>query len=109
MFRVINDYLSKVQLFVSQDIYDKMNTLLKDNKKIAKYSINVSFNNYIVDITLKKFSVEVASQEFKAFSQAMEYEYSSMYVRYNEGDRVRYRFVTTKEDKKAIYMDVIFS
>ncbi|MBR1507372.1 MAG: hypothetical protein IJ619_05170 [Eubacterium sp.] len=109
MFRVINDYLSKVQLSVDNDTYNRMDRYLKDNKKIKKHSINVSFNNYIVDITLSKFSVEEASKEFKNFSEFMTYDYSSMFVRYNEGDRVRYRFVTCREDKKAIYMDVIFS
>ena len=109
MFRVINDYLSKVELVINQEIYDKIELYLRDDKRIAKYSINVSFNNYIVDIKLKKYSVDAASQGFKDFMTYMEYDYSSMYVRYNEGDRVRYRFVTTKEDKKAIYMDVIFS
>ncbi len=109
MFRVMNDYLSKVELVVNQEIYDKLNLILKDNKKIDKYSITVSFNNYIVDIKLKKFSVDAANTEFKSFTEKVTYPYSSMYLRYNEGERVRYRFVTCKEDKKAIYMDVIYS
>lgn len=109
MYRVINEYLSKVNLDISNDIYEKIDIFLKSEENIEKYCINVSFKNYIVDIKLADFSVEEAAREFLRISDHMSYDYSSMHVRYNEGTRVRYRFVTCRENKSAFYMDIIFS
>ncbi len=109
MFRVMNEYLSKVHLVTDPKLYDSMQRFLTNRKETLKVCINVNYNKYIVDVKLKKYSVEEADKSFRAFLSAIAFPYSSMWVRYNEGSLVRYRFVTGKEDKTAVYMDVLYS
>lgn len=109
MFRVMNEYLSKVQLVTDRSMQEVMERFLKDSTKVEKSCINLNYNKYIVDIKLSAFTVEQADVCFREFLTAVAYPYSAMWVRYNEGKMVRYRFVTSKEDKQAVYMDVIFS
>lgn len=109
MFRVMNEYLSKVGLVTDDKLYERMNRFLSDLEETEKVCININYNKYIVDIKLKTFSVEEADRCFRAFLSAVAYPYSAMWVRYNEGKMVRYRFITSKEDKTAIYMDIIYS
>ena len=109
MFRVINEYLAKVKIETDDDLKSLMNDYLEKDKNITKFCINENFNRYVVDIKLKKFTVKKEDTEFRKLISAIAYSYSQMSVRYNEGDRVRYRFVTCKEDKTGVYLDVIFS
>ncbi len=109
MFRVINEYLSKVNLQANDTIYNHINKILKDNTDIKEATVTVNFQRYIVDIKLKTYSVENAAQVFNYFNQNVAYSYSSMHVRFNEGKCVRYRYITSKEDKRAFYCDIIIS
>ena len=85
MFRVVNDYISKLHIGTDSEVYDKMSDFLTKDKKVESFNININYNRF--------------------FS----FPYSSMYLRYNEGDMVRYRFVTCQENKTGVYMDVIIS
>ena len=107
MFRVINEYLAKLNIVTDQDIYNAMNDFLEKTKVVDYFSININFNRYIVDIRMKKYSVDRADELFRKFVSATAYPYSHITVRYNEEERVRYRYSTCKEDKTGIYMDVI--
>ncbi len=109
MFRVINEYLSKVNLQADDNIYNRITSFLADEKDIAKYTVTVNFKRYVVDIKLKKFSVDMAKKFFDSFNEHISYSYSSMHVRFNEGKCVRYRYITSKEDKNAFYCDIIIS
>lgn len=109
MFRVINEYLGKVNLQANDEIYNRIIGVLKDNKDIKSTSVTVNFQRYMVDIKLKKYSVDNAVEIFKLFNQNVSYSYSSLYVRFNEGKCVRYRYVTSKEDKSAFYCDIIIN
>ena len=109
MFRIMNEYLSKVTLMVGDDIYGRIDGFLRDEKDITKYSVNTNFNRYIIDVKLSKYSLEKAESFYKRLSEKLSFPYSSMYLRYNEGDMVRYRFVTCKEDKSGIYADIVIS
>ncbi len=109
MFRVINEYMAKVNLLANEDIYMQLTNFLKDITDIKKYTVTVNFQHYVIDIKMKKFSVEAATELFNCFNSSVSYPYSSLYVRFNEGKCVRYRYLTSKEDKSGIYCDIIFS
>lgn len=109
MFRIINQYLANVNITTDKEMKTKVDIFLQDRADLTKYCINESFNKYIVDIRMQEYSVENADRLFRDFETYTAYSYSAMYVRYNEGARVRYRFVTSKEDKSAVYMDVVIS
>ena len=109
MFRVINEYLAKVNIDTDDELKDKIEDFMSKDKNVKKFCINENFNRYILDIKLEKFSVKKADTDFRKLINAIAYSYSHMSVRYNEGDRVRYRFVTCKEDKSGVYIDIIYS
>ena len=109
MYREMNDYLARVRVEIDERFSQKMDLFLADRPEIVKYCINVNYNKYVVDVHLKKFSVELADQMFCMLATEIAYPYSHMSLRYNEGNVVRYRFVTCNEEKRAFYMDLILS
>ncbi|SNU05494.1 hypothetical protein SAMN06297422_1049 [Lachnospiraceae bacterium] len=109
MFRVVNDYISKLHIGTDSEVYDKMSDFLTKDKKVESFNININYNRYIVDIKMKKYSVDSADILYRRFESAVSYPYSHISVRYNEDNRVRYRFVTCQENKTGVYMDVIIS
>lgn len=109
MYKVINEYTSKVNLQANDAIYNRINNYLKDITEIKKLSISVNFNRYVLDIKLHNYSVDLASRLFNNINSNISYSYSSFFVRFNEGSCVRYRYLTSNENKDAIYCDIIFS
>ena len=109
MFRAINEYMAKLNIVTDDGIRCLMDGYLSDNEDIQNYSINVYYNRYVVDIHLKDYSVDRADKMFREFVFETAYPYSHVSVRYNEGKRVRYRYVTCKEDKTGVYIDFIVS
>lgn len=109
MFRAVNDYIAKLHIGTDSEVYDKMTDFLTKDKKVDDFNINENYNRYIVDIKVNKYSVEMADELYRRFVMAVSYPYSHISVRYNEDNRVRYRFVTCKENKSGVYMDVIIS
>jgi len=109
MYRVMNEYLAKIKIDVDVRFSQKLDLFLADRPEISKYCINVNYNKYVVDVHLKEFSVDEAERLFLLLQAAVACPYSHMSLRYNEGNVVRYRFVTCNEEKKGIYMDLIFS
>ncbi|MBQ8412455.1 MAG: hypothetical protein IJX12_02470 [Lachnospiraceae bacterium] len=109
MYRVINEYLNKIDLQDNEDIYKKLYSCGKDIPGVGECTVTVHFKRYIVDIRLKKYSVDKAAKVFNQFNEEVSYPYSSMYVRFNEGSCVRYRYITSKEDKKGFYCDIVIS
>ncbi|MBR6172920.1 MAG: hypothetical protein IKQ49_07070 [Eubacterium sp.] len=109
MYRVMNEYLAKVKVEIDESFSRKMDLFLSDCREVEKYCINVNYNKYVVDVHLKKFSVERADKVFLLLTAELAYPYSHMSLRYNEGEVVRYRFVTCNEEKRAFYMDLILS
>ena len=108
MFRVINEYMSKLNINTDDEIFEKVEAFFKD-EEVKSHSVNISFNRYIVDIHLVDYSIDIADGMFRRFVDATAYPYSHITVRYNEKNRVRYRYVTCKENKNGVYMDVIIS
>ena len=109
MFRAINEYLAKLNIVTDDELLKEMNDYLEKQKTIDHFSINVNYNRYIVDIRLKKYTVKSADSLFRKCVQHTAYPYSHITVRYNEDNRVRYRYATCKENKTGVYMDVIIS
>ncbi len=109
MYKVINEYLSKVNLQSDNVIYSLLTSYLDSVTTIRKSTVTVNFNRYIVDIRLNEFSIDKATEIFNDFNKAVSYPYSSMYVRFNEGSCVRYRYITCRENKDGFYCDIIIS
>lgn len=109
MYKVINEYMEKVNLQSNDEIINCFEEFLSDNKDVLKYTITMNFNRYIIDIRLKKYSVTKASEFFKKFDCAVAYPYSSLHIRFNEGKCVRYRYITCKENKEGYYCDIVIS
>ncbi len=109
MFRAVNEYMAKLNIVTDDTVFEKMNSFLEKNSKVESFAININFNRYIVDVKMKKYSVDNADKLFRKFVEATAYPYSHVSVRYNEENRVRYRFVTCQENKTGVYMDIIFS
>ena len=109
MFRVVNDYISKLHIGTDSEVYDKMSDFLTKDKKVESFNININYNRYIVDIKMNKYTVAAADALYRKFVEATAYPYSHVSVRYNEDSRVRYRFCTCKENKDGVYMDIIIS
>lgn len=108
MYRVINKYIENTNLRTGEDIYNRLTDYLKTVSDIKQYTISVHSNHYVVNIRLACFSVEQAATIFHMFNAKVSYPYSSLYVRFNEGKCVRYRYVTSKENKDGFYCDIIF-
>lgn len=109
MFRVVNDYLARVNLIANSEIETRIDSFLKDCKMVTNYSRSINFNRYQVDIKIKDFSLETAENFFNEFNAGVAYPYSELHVRFNEGKCVRYKFITSKENKDGFYVDVCIS
>jgi hypothetical protein len=109
LFRVFNEYLSKVNVTTDEKLKEKMEGFFKDENKISKATINLNYNKYVIDIIMDEFTVECADVCFRKLICAVAYPYSSLWTRYNEGNHVCYRFLTSKENKNAVYMTIMFS
>ena len=106
---MINEYLTKVRLQADKDIEQNINKLLSSCDLVKSYNISFNFNRYVIDIRLNDYSLTNVEECFKIFNSEISYSYSSLYVRFNEGKCVRYRFVTSKDNKEGFYCDIIFS
>ena len=109
MFRAVNDYMAKLNIVTDDAVAEKVQSFLDKSSKVETSAVNVNYNRYIVDIRMKKYSVSAADSLFRKFIEATAYPYSHISVRYNEENRVRYRYVTCQENKTGVYMDVIIS
>ena len=109
MVTIMNEYVSKINLTTDAITRGILNTALSEQDKVEKSSVLVKSNRYIVDIHLVDYSVENAVEVINKFMESTRYHYSSFFVRFNEGSRVRYRYASCKEDKEGFYCDVIIS
>ncbi|MBE5945074.1 MAG: hypothetical protein E7258_09200 [Lachnospiraceae bacterium] len=109
MYRVINEYLGKVNLQADAGIYSRITDTVKDISGVNTCTVTVNFKRYVVDIRLKKYTVDSATDVFREFERLVSYPYSSVYVRYNEGGCIRYRYATCKENKEGFYCDIVIS
>lgn len=109
MFRVINEYMTRVKLKSDEQVKRRIEDFLDECSDIKGYTVMVNFNQFIVDIRLKEYNIEKVNEVFGLFNKEVSYHYSSLYIRYNEGKCVRYRYITSKENKEAFYCDILFN
>lgn len=107
MVSIMNDYVAKIQLQSDDMTKNLLNAALLNCPDIDEKSIILKGNRYIVDIKLSSYSVESAIAVMNYFMERSRYHYSSYYVRFNEGNMVRYRYATCKENKEGFYCDVM--
>lgn len=109
MYKVINEYMSKISLRSGEDVRKWLCEQIKTVKTIKSFSVTERAKQFVIDMKLEAFSVEEAARVFHEIHGKLANPYSSIYVRYNEGKCVRYRFITCRENKEGIYCDFIFS
>ena len=109
MYKVINEFLNMVNIKENEEIYNRLSYFLANCEMIKKYTVTVNFQRYTVDIKLKEFNVENSVYCFDMFNKSVSYPYSEMHVRFNEVKCIRYRYITSKENKDAIYCDIMIS
>ena len=109
MFRVFNEYLKYIQLSTEPEIECAFNHYLADCKGLKNYCVTIHYNRFVVDVKLNKFSLEQAQKQFQKLMDAVGYPYSRMFVRFNEGSVVRYRYASCKETKLGFYCDIVYS
>ena len=109
MYKIMNAYMSKVQLQTGPELQQRLCDIVNSIKEIKSFSVTEHFKQFAIDITLESFSVDRAAAVFHELQGKIASPYSSFYVRFNEGRCVRYWFITCKEDKQGIYCDFIFS
>lgn len=107
MVSIMNEYVAKIQLQSDDMTKNLLNAALFDYSDIVERNIIVKGNRYIVDIKLTTYSVESAIAVMNHFMERSRYHYSSYFVRFNEGNMVRYRYATCKENKEGFYCDVM--
>ena len=105
----MNEYANNLKL-VSDDITKAIfDAALNGQESVEKHNILIKSNRYIVDIRLADFSIENAVAIMNSFMENSRYHYSAYYIRFNEGNMVRYRYASCKENKEGFYCDVIIS
>ena len=109
MVSVMNEYVNKIHLTAGDVTKGILNAALQDIDDIDRSNILVKSNRYIVDIKLKEYSVERAVAIMNLFMERTRYHYSAYFIRFNEGNMVRYRYATCKEDREGFYCDVIIA
>ena len=110
MVSIMNDYVSKIHL-QSDDMTKNIlgAALFAGLFAVAACgeSIIIKSNRYIVDIKLETFTIEDATTVMNHFMERTRYHYSAYFVRFNEGNMVRYRYASCKENREGFYCDVM--
>lgn len=109
MFRIFNEYLKYIQLSVAPEIECAFNHYLADCKGLKNYCVTIHYNRFVVDIKLDEFGLEQAQEQFQNMIDNVGYPYSQMFVRFNEGNVIRYRYASCQESKVGFYCDVVYS
>ncbi len=107
MVSIMNDYVSQIHLQSDDMTKNLLGAALLDLDDIQEKSIIIKSNRYIVDIKLDIFSIEKATLIMNHFMEGTRYHYSAYFVRFNEGNMVRYRYASCKENKEGFYCDVM--
>lgn len=107
MVSIMNEYVAKIHLQSDDMTKNLLSAALLDQTHIKETSIIIKGNRYIVDIQLESYSVEKAISVMNHFMEQSRYHYSSYFVRFNEGNMVRYRYASCKENREGFYCDVM--
>lgn len=107
MISVMNEYISNIHMLVDDVTKSILNAALMEQSNIEKKSIIIKSNRYIVDIKLKNYSMENAISIMNHFMEQTRFHYSAYYIRFNEGNMIRYRYASCRENKDGFYCDVV--
>lgn len=107
MVTVMNEYINHINLLADDVTKGILNSALSEQEQVDRYNVLIKATKYIVDITLKQFTIEDAVKVMNYFMEYTRFHYSAYYIRYNEGNSVRYRYATCKEDRNGFYCDVV--
>ena len=109
MYKIMNAYMSKVQLQTGPELQQRLCDIVNSIKEIKSFSVTEHFKQFAIDMKLESCWVERAGAVFHEMQGRVASASSCVYGGFNEGRCVRYRFITCKEDKQGIYCDFIFS
>lgn len=104
---LMNQYINQIHLICDDITKHILQSSIANEDNLEKLSIIVNANKFLVDIQLRSFDVEKASQIMNTFVNKTHYSYSAYYTRFNEGNQVRYRYATCKENREGFYCDII--
>jgi len=107
MVSIMNDYITKIHMLSDDMTKNLLYAALMEQSNIEEKSIIIKGKRYIVDIKLASYSVEEAIAVMNHFMEKTRYHYSAYFVRFNEGNMVRYRYASCKENKEGFYCDVV--
>lgn len=107
MVSIMNEYVAKIHLQSDDMTKNLLGAALLEQPNIEEKSIIIKGNRYIVDIKLISYSVDAATMVMNHFMECSRYHYSSYFVRFNEGNMVRYRYASCKENREGFYCDVM--
>ena len=107
MVTVMNEYVSKIKLSTDEVTKSILKVPLSELNNIIEKTVLIKSNRYIVDVRLEHFAVDAAVSIMNHFMENTRYHYSSFYIRFNEGNMVRYRYATCRENREGFYCDVV--
>lgn len=109
MISVMNDYILKITLKTDDVTKSIFENAFSDIADIKSFNVMCKSNRYIVDVKLDEFDVEKSIQIMNCFMESTRFHYSAYFLRFNEGNLVRYRFASCKENREGFYCDVVIS
>lgn len=109
MVSIMNEYISKINLSSNDVTKGILLAALTEQPNVSTSSVIVKPNCYQVDVKLVDYSLEAAIAVMNHFMEHTRYHYSAYFIRFNEGNMVRYRYASCREDKEGFYCDVVIS
>lgn len=109
MVTIMNQYVSNMNLIYDDITKSILCAALKDNEFVQSENVMIRNNKFIVDVKLYSFSPENVTMVMNYFMNATRFPYSAIFLRYNEGTQIRYRYATCQENKQGYYCDVVFN
>ena len=109
MVSILNQYVAKLKLLSDDLTKNILLAALQNQENVKSSNVIIKSQRYIVDIKLKQFSIEEATSIMNHFMENTRFHYSSLFVRFNEGNLIRYRYASSKENGEGFYCDVIIS
>lgn len=109
MVTFMNQYISSIRLQSDDITKNILHNALMGNDNVQSISTIIRNSKFIVDIKLKDFSVDNAITLMNLYICNTSFPYSSLYLRFNEGNQIRYRYASCKENKEGFCCDIVFS
>ena len=109
MITLMNQYVSQIKLISDDITKNLLIAALQNNQNVDHISVIVRNFKFVVDIKLIDYSIENVTNTVNEFMVQTRYPYSAYYLRFNEGNQIRYRYASCKENKDGFYCDIVIS